>query len=427
MVCYLENIFSEENIESYSRACLELATDVPEYRNKEDSRKFNTLVIPSRGAVPFFLGMVYSMNKFKDYGGAQESFYNSLCIPNIISSLLSEEIKYFNKPNKESINVLLIPFTADLNLSKFDKTLTDEEFVPKTRKYWSNVTRSFFKESSERVKDPYFISFADCILSDIEGRKDLARIYEEFPTITSFSMIDTAISGRAATHILGSFDELELKSKNSLLLPSTFLVIDEMGKKLKKEYFKYLVRKRVDGLLNSYPIPRIVSEDEGASLLGVASVIYPSIMRASRQFYLNDEEFFIGAGTWHNSYDLIGDYFKNFQTFMKMIYKGIDLVFKKEHLREDSSKEYDSFKENRTSFLERAEEVKLLAQMSEDIRTLKPAKNYSFENCYETSSHVFHAPFTEKSERKFTHDLFTRKIPGLRYIGPKKEDSDLPK
>lgn len=415
----IEDIFSEDNILSYSEACLDLAVSVP-----EKQKKANTLVIPSRGAVPFFLGMTYSLDKLKSMGGAQENFYSNLAIQDTLSSLLPENIKLSNQPSRESINVLLVPFTADLNLNKFDKKLDNDEYVLKTRNYWANVTKSFFKTPFERVKDPYFVSFADFVLREVEGREELAQIYEKFPEITKFSIIDTAISGRAATDILGSFDKLAEKSGNSSLVPQAFLVVDEMGDKMKPQFSGYLRKKILEEKVEMHFVPRIVSEDEGASLLGVAAVIYPSIMRASKNFYLNGEEFFIGAGAWHKSLDIPGKYFNNFNLFMNMVYKGIDLLYKKGYSGEESSKEKESFLESRQEFLKMAKDVRLLAETSDNISSLKPTNNYHFGDSYETHSHVLHAPFTEESEKKFTHNMFYRGIEGLQYIGPEKEEKD---
>ena len=314
----LENIFSEKNLLEYSNACLELAVVVPETRKNEG---FDTLVIPSRGAVPFFLGMCYSLNKIKSFGGDHELFYNDLGVQNIIASLLPEQSCISEDIENSKVKVIVVPFTADLNISKFEDTEGNEEYTFETRKYWANVTSSFFKEQRERKKDPYFISFTNIILRDIEGREEVAKRYEDFPQIKKFSIIDTVISGRASNQILQSFDSLSQKEGNENLKPSSFLIIDEEGTKLKPHFKSYLLRKKLEGKVVMQYVPRIVSEDEGASFLGVSAIVYPSLMKSSKNFEINGEEFFMGAGSWHLGSDLGKNYSDNFKKFMEIIYR----------------------------------------------------------------------------------------------------------
>ncbi len=404
----LENIFSKENIKKYSEACLDLAVQIPESRKNWKHRNFDTLIIPSRGAFPFFLGMVYSLDKLKKFEGVQEEFYNNLGAQNTINSLLPKNLELKGK----DIRTLLIPFTADLNISKIYPDQNNDEFIYKTRKYWANVTKSFSLEPSEREKDPYFRAFTDLILRDIEGKEELAKEYECFPRAKGFSIIDTVISGRASNDILKSFDELIEDPK---LVPSASLIIDENGEKLKSKYSQYLYSK-VPKLVDIHYIPRIVSEDKGASFLGVAAVIYPSIMKQSLNSRYNGKEFFIGAGSWHKSSDLGGDYSENFKFFMEMIYRGIDLSFEKNYESKGEKSLYkarEKFEESRESFLEREDEIKALKK-SENIDVLNLTRNYSYEGgCYETSSRVFHAPFTEKSEERAINHILS--LPGIRY------------
>jgi hypothetical protein len=396
----LEQIFSEDNLLRYSNVCFDLAVDLPEERGKWGGRKFDTLVIPSRGAVPFFLGMVYSLGKVSSsFGGIYQEFYKNLGVQRMVSSLLPDDVN-LDDVNGEGVNVLLIPFTADLNVSHFNPRLDNSEFTKLTREYWSRVTRAFFEDPKSRKKDPYFASFVDLLLREVEGRDNLAEVYESFPTVGSFAMIDTVISGRASNDILGSLERLATEGGNPLLEPVSFLVIDENGQKLRRNFERYLNGKKHEGLSKQYRIPRIVSEDEGASLLGVAAAIYPSIMDVSREFTVNGRPFFIGAGTWHNSADLDGNYFENFKLFMETIYRGIDYVYARDFSDDDGLDELEVFYDSRRTFLDRAEEVGILNKTHESISSLNSNKNYSYGFCYETSSHVLHAPFTSESEER---------------------------
>ena len=89
----LEEIFSTENILAYSGVCLDLAVEIPETRSLP-GKDFDTLVIPSRGAVPFFLGMAYGLNKLSEnFGGVYQDFYQNLGVQETMTSLFHEDIQ----------------------------------------------------------------------------------------------------------------------------------------------------------------------------------------------------------------------------------------------------------------------------------------------------------------------------------------------
>ena len=113
----LEEIFNEETMLAYSNACLDLAIDIPEKRKKHG---FDTLVIPSRGAVPFFLGMVHALENLKNYGDEYEDFHRNLGVQPMLTPLLPENSTISNSVRGKKYRVLLVPFTADLNIPKFD-------------------------------------------------------------------------------------------------------------------------------------------------------------------------------------------------------------------------------------------------------------------------------------------------------------------
>ena len=320
------------NLHKYSNVCLDLAMNIPESHSKNP---FDTLVIPSRGAVPFFLGMTYALDKLqKQYGGDYKSFFDNLAIQPTLLSLMPDGIDISRSLMDKDIRVLLIPFTADLNVEKFDKSLDNTEYTLRTRKYWANVTASFFKSIEERNKDPYFKSFAKVILDNVENRPSLAGIYGGFPKINKFAMIDTVISGRASNEILTEFDSLSERLNNENLKPSAFLIVDKDGRVLEnhKHYLSYLKRKEANNLVKMYTIPNIVSEDKGPSLLGVVATLYPSIMRDSlKHLRINqngtEKEFFVGAGSWHISTASEEVHRKTFKKFMKTVYAGIDVAY----------------------------------------------------------------------------------------------------
>jgi len=240
----LENIFSEENLMRYSKACLDLALDIPTVFQE---KQMDTLVIPSRGAVPFFLGMKYALGNLVEEHISDEhvDFYDNLGVQKSLVPLLPKNSRK-NRGDLEGkrVRVLLVPFTADLNLTKFDAEENTDEYVEKTRKYWAQVTAAMFKPLEERLEDPYFRSFTDVVLRQIEGREKAARAYEKFPQIKRFGIMDTVISGRASNHILKAFQALAQKERNSNLNPYAFLIVDEDQRKLRRDFGEYLRRRK---------------------------------------------------------------------------------------------------------------------------------------------------------------------------------------
>ncbi len=409
----IDKIFSEENLLAYAGACLDLAVAVPE---KRKTSKFDTLVIPSRGALPFFLGTIYSLNDLGKISQDHADFSDNLAVQSALIPLMPEEPRISDDFQGKGVKVLLAPFTADLNVERFDGTQDNTEYTTKTREYWANFTAALFKPTNERFNDPYFRSFTDVVLRDIEGRGEIAEMYERFPQINRFSMIDTVISGRASNDILKSFDGISRKNGLEEFKPMAFLVVDEDGRKLYPAFAAYLNRKRANGEVEMIHVPRIVSEDEGASLLGISAFAYPSVMRASKQLEINGENFFVGAGSWRLATELNGNsiYEKNFRKFMDLVYRAIDTKYASDYVGE-SGAELERFRQERDSFVEYAENSKILRvhEAGSDLSRFMPENSaYKVRGAYETGSHVAHIPFDEKSTSAIFLKL--RNLPGVK-------------
>jgi hypothetical protein len=188
--------------------------------------------------------MTHALGRIKndEWGGEYPEFHSNLGVQSMLSPLLPENTGIATSPQGKKIKVLLIPFTADLNVHKFDASLDNTEFTRKTREYWANVTAAFFQPLEKRLEDPYFKSFTDVVLRDIEGRASVAELYEVFPQVNRLAFIDTVISGRASNEILRAFDGISERWGNPNMKPSAFLIVDKNGTALKKrqEYADYL-------------------------------------------------------------------------------------------------------------------------------------------------------------------------------------------
>lgn len=415
----LEEIFSAGHVRNYAETCLNLAMSM---QNEFTNRNLDTLVIPSRGAVPIFIGTTYALSKLaRTFGGEYKDFYDNLAVQSMIEPLMPHSAPMSTDVEKARYRVLLVPFTADLNVTRFDPSVDEDEYVRKTRNFWSRFTGSFFSDSSERVKNPYFKAFTDVVLRNIEGRDSAAEMYERFPRIQRFGLIDTVISGRASSQILQSSDQMfhEMGFKESPYYP--FLIVDENARKLKDPFRQYLKRKQVLGELEIHPAARIFSEDKGASFLGVAAVVYPSIMKESeRHLLLNgSQEFFVGAGSWRLGSDLgrLGKFYKeSFDKFKGLIYSGIDHIFARDYGDDIAEQESSAarFTEVREAFIKYADETGIMrGQREEDYSVLRINKNYPMQGPYETGSGVVHVPFTPEATRKLI-DKITRSSPRVR-------------
>ncbi len=417
----LDEVFSEQNMFAYSQACVNLAIDLAETRYKKGY--FNTLVIPSRGSLPFFLGTLYAMDKLRGISSEAARFSENVAVQPILTPLLPETIYPNTNLHDAETRVLLIPFTADLNVKKFDPTLNNDEFVKKTRQYWAGVTASLFKDSRGRSYDPFFRSFTDIILRRIEDRGRIAEMYEAFPRIDSFSIIDTVISGRACNEILKAFSSLAMYSyieKSGLsesLVPHAFLIIDENGRKLDNnvKYSQYLRERQTISNLYTflYPIPKIVSEDTNSSLLGVSAKVYPSIMRESQRRVLDrrDMPFFLGAGSWF--IDPEGPNRKHFGVFMGLVYAGIDAALADFFYRGEALDiaNRERFRQRRLSFIKYAKDQQINRCLDFNLHKDNGKTNSGEIRPYQTHSSVLHVPLDENQTREIINEVCS--LPGL--------------
>ena len=394
----LDNIFSEDNLLDYGRACLDVAIAL-------SGRDIGALLIPSRGAFPIFLGAISAL---KYLGREHEDFketYQRLNPVIPVNGWLDRDLPQKDREKDLSnLNILFAPFTADLNIPQVDNL----EMIRLVRDYWSKVTSSFFLPVDERGRDPHFRSFTNVILEFIEGRKELADVYRNFPQIKKMGLIDTVISGRASSNILESLDSLEIE-------PHSILVVDSSMEKLRTPFKQNLLRRKYEGKAQLIPTRRIVSEDEGAALEGVIALVYPSLMIRSLDLEYQGKDFFFGAGSWHYPSITEAEYSKNFGLFLDVIKDTVAINTIGHFCERKTGEEPErDFENSRRSFLENMAQHNFLRKRDEsvDVFNLNPALRAN--KPYETGSHVLHVPFDENSTNTVMAELMSV-VPQVSY------------
>jgi len=400
-----ERIFSEEPLMEYSKACIDIALDLP-------SRDFDGLLIPSRGAFPFFIGIVNALNELgknhKDYC----DFNRKLNLPKAVKRYVKSQNFGGGKGDK---NVLLIPFTADLSFEGAVEDVDESSFIDFTRNYWSQVTSNFLLSPGERKKDPHFSFFTDCILRKIENRETEALAYENFPKINKLAMIDTIISGRASSRILKCLGNLVRDKNLPGLLPHAYLIVDANGNKLKSPFKEALNDYVYSGKGSFHKISRILSEDEGAALEGLAAIVYPTIMKKSMHLKNKDDMMFIGAGSWspvkensvHNEV---------FDTFSNLVSAGIEYRLFNDGLI-DGEKTEEQLKENFNIYRDKL--VGLITNGNKRVLSCRGDftdvnLGLTIRKIYESGSHVVHV-LNDGKEINSLFKNFILRYPDLRY------------
>ncbi len=392
----LENIFSEDNLLDYGKACLEVALGL-------SGRSYDTLVIPSRGAFPIFLGAISAMRYLcRDH----EDFGEDLMRLNPyikVNGWLDRYLPRGKQKQKElpRINILFVPFTADLHIEDVDNTKVTEM----VRDYWARVTSSFLLESEERKEDPYFKTFSDVLLNFIEQRENLSKQYASFPKSKKLALIDTVISGRASSTILDCFDDLKIK-------PYSVLVADGNKRKLRAPFKQKLERRVYNDQVRLIDVNRIVSEDEGAALEGVTALIYPTVMTGSLNLRIREEEnregFFFGAGSWHYPSPKTSPHSNNFGLFVDTIDHAVALNVLGTYCRVENGEDTErNFVESRRKLLKNMEKQEFSKRKEADIKNFNLNPELIVENSYETGSYVLHVPFNKNSDEKVMHEIIS--------------------
>lgn len=378
-IASLEKEFSLENFEGYGQMCDRVAWEMAEAIMKKEGRI--TILLPSRGALPIFLGAMLALKRDRDL--REFNLAQRIELPPLSCFDYVREKVAVDSQKGEGIEVLIFPFTSDINLRGLVESEQKEgEIVDDMRRFGARAVTGFLSpvEKRENFELELFLAF----LEVVEKRQGITSFYRGLKQAESLVMIDTVISGRASFTIM---DELEKEGvmigQKGNLIP--ILVVDKNGEQLKSKYGRFLYgypNHRID-------VPRILSEDRGAALEGVVAVVYPDLIIAACKQGLCPDGYPL-LGSWHDIPSEARErYLKVFNNFLMTI---------------DAIVARKTFREERRDFCESLKESGVLrvgdAAVGEAELNLR-----GVNSIIETSAHVVQAGFPPRNCRRLIRGI----------------------
>jgi|GEM_PF-2899544 len=393
-------------LRSYARGCLRVSDGLIEHAAGRDS-----IILPSRGAYPIVQGVIDALSYRSLYENEAEDLLRSLDAP----PFLKLKFNYVRPSEKrKSIRIVPYPATADVSprekdLKRYEKTIN--RVVDEIRDYSSKVISTFYLSQSERKEEPHFSLFS-FVHRKIERRPHVASYYEELKPIEAPMLVDTVISGRALTTLLKHLDEYLSSDAER---PYSIAIVDREGTKLKEPYRSELLKRKFSRKAELVPIERIVTEDRGASLLGIVGIVYPNfafeVERRCRSLRP------AAAVTWHvlptNKDERIREYNETFNSFRDALKEAIKLEY--ELNRGGSYREIEMRKDMLRGLAKSL--VKRTRKVGENLKRydllsypdpkarIDLFTQLPIEEWNETSSHVIHIYFSEDLLRRLVDDF----------------------
>lgn len=307
---HLKELITPENILSYSNACFKVCEILLELKDEDYKR----LIIPSRGAYPFYNGALTSINFLTNSSSERMDFHLHF-------------------------NLWLLPYTSDWGQADIN---TDSKSV---RKFWSKI----LADSIRKEATPYTHFYNNLV--DIIGHRltinttdlKIDKYYQKNNIENEkFIFIDTAISGKAICDIIESFYEFNLTDFFIIM------ITDCEGEKLKNEYKTIIEKEKGLGRLKQVNVKKIYSEDASPLLnTGISSIVFPSLIERA---YNEIDEFknnqFAGAGLWFiDSISHLRNDFPQINGVRGILstlnYRGISNILGRDDIWFNESTEYD--------------------------------------------------------------------------------------
>jgi hypothetical protein len=378
----IEREFSPENIRAYGRMCTDVAWELTEAI--DDKRGEVTILLPSRGALPIFMGAMLALERNRSLHGLKIA--QKINLPPLSCFDYVREVIESNPRKGECIDVLIFPFTADVNLK--DKVESEKEarqIVDEMRRFGARAVADFLNPPEERTSFELQLFLA--FLEIVEKRKGIASFYQGLNPAKNLVMVDTVISGRASFTILDELEKIGMDiGEEGNLRP--ILVIDRNGEQIKSQFGRFIYnnpRQRVD-------VPRILSEDRGAALEGVVAVVYPGLIIAARKSGLFGDSYSL-LGSWHNvPPGAKGGYLDVFNSFLK----AIDAVV--------AGRDFEKERADFCVALKRSGVLRVGDAMIDETELNIPG----IDSIMETSAHVIQADFSREKTKDIIREISQR-------------------
>lgn len=252
--------FNSSNILDYANAALSINS----YLRVLFLEGFNSIVIPSRGAYPFFKA-------------AQAAWYNEQ------QALKTAEDRY-----QERLNILMSPMHS-VTILPFSADPTEKEQETKAiRKFWANVLSALINRQSSNP----FLLYYYYLKTQMQHSNFESNLPRDLPT-ENFIFIDTVVSGRAICEIIDAFDELHLTQCHFVL------IVDRNGQRLKEPYRQRLADLERHNRCTMVYVSNLWTEDRGPSVSGIWSTVYPQLQSHLKDRYDWSSSAY-GAGSFYH-------------------------------------------------------------------------------------------------------------------------------
>jgi len=256
-----EHIFSLDNIKDYGRA----GNEMLEYLQVLWAEGFDTIVIPSRGAMPI-------------YDTAHMAWYLNSQKLDTLEKKIKSRLEIIRSPIGRE---LILPFSADPQST--DRTQTTKDI----RKFWTKVLGAIVRREGN---SPYLKYYRFLVEQFSNGLWE-DRLPRQLPN-QKFIFIDTVVSGRAICEIFDAFADEGLNSCHFLLL------IDGDGHAIERRYRERIDLMVASGRCTLIYVRELFTEDRGPAVSGVWSTVYPELMARVREKYSWAADSY-GAGSYY--------------------------------------------------------------------------------------------------------------------------------
>jgi hypothetical protein len=294
-----ETLFDENDILSYANAAIKIGDKVLEFGKK----KAVNVLVPSRGSYP-----LWNLARKYIYLTGRPQDFEQVKVGDFSIPFIFPEESYQNgldlDPTKVTRDIILpvSSFEDSLAASQKLRSFWIGVYDAIQKKQWDNLDLKFYKHILGNVSR--FLTTEERISEEMkvlsgksqEGNTWMEPIDKYIPGYFSERktiLVDTVMSGTCIRNLIDALEQRRMDFH-------AIIVTDNNGKDVKPQNRAYLNELKVRGNVTEIPVPNLFTEDNGPGLLGVTTVVYPSIMeQVAKMKEFKDKGFdFAGAACW---------------------------------------------------------------------------------------------------------------------------------